>query len=171
MTYTGTQYVYQLPRKYFARNFGVYSLLQKELLYVHIYFVMTFEYGRTYEFQVMKMSINFMIGQAGTIPPLHFYLTPNDKYPHGSCVRDRPNFFSDHKVLLCDRTLCRVLRSYFRKHLNWTYGGHAKFSQLSIHINKIMNHSKCARKTIYKDIRMAPTAVYNGLAQTIIYAK
>jgi hypothetical protein len=64
-----------------TRNFGVFSLIQKELLYVQSYFVLTSEYGQTDEFRVMKVYINFTIGLPGTIPSLHFYLTTTDKIP------------------------------------------------------------------------------------------
>jgi len=70
--------VYQLPTEDFARNFGVFSL---KLLYVQTYSVLTSEYGHTDDLQVMKVYINFMIGQPGTIPSLHFRLTTTDKIP------------------------------------------------------------------------------------------
>ena len=74
-SYTEIRYVYQLPTEDFAQNFGIFFLLQEELPYVQTYFVMTSAYGRTDEFQVIKVYINFMIGLPGTIPSLHFYLS------------------------------------------------------------------------------------------------
>jgi hypothetical protein len=80
----------------FARKFAVFSLFQKEILFVQTYFVMTSECARTniyfpvnnseqtHELQVMKTDIHNMVGPPGTIPLLHFYLTITDKYPHGT---------------------------------------------------------------------------------------
>jgi len=69
-SYTEMQYVYQLPTEDFVRNFGVFSLIQKELLYVRTYFILTSEYGHTDDLRGMKVYINFIIGQPGTIPSL-----------------------------------------------------------------------------------------------------
>jgi hypothetical protein len=72
---------YQLPTEDFARNFGVSSIIQKELLYVQTYFVSTSENGHTDDLQAVNVYINFMIGLPEIILSLHFHLTTTDKIP------------------------------------------------------------------------------------------